>query len=157
MFKGFLFVYNCDLQEDKELVFDLVQIFEVVFFVFVGMIVMFCFYMECMVEFVFQGFLFVIDVVEWLVKWWVLFCDVYEIFGVLVCVCEEQGIGLEDVFDELLLFVFLYFVLEVCEVFMIEGLVVFCMGVGGIVLVCVVEQCVEFVVCVQVVVYVLGF
>lgn len=60
-------VYNCDLQEDKELVFDLVVQLELLLLVMVGLVVSLIFNVQWMVELVLVGYMLVIDFVEWFV------------------------------------------------------------------------------------------
>lgn len=154
--KGLPLAYNRDLQEDKEPVFDSVQTLEVVLPAFAGMIATLRFDTERMAALAPQGFSLATDVAEWLVKRRVPFRDAHEISGALVRACEEQGIGLEDASDELLLSVSPHLVPEVREVLTIEGSVASRTGVGGTAPVRVAEQRAELVARAQAAAHALG-
>ncbi len=154
--KGLPLAYNRDLQEDKEPVFDSVQTLEVVLPAFAGMIATLRFDTERMAALAPQGFSLATDVAEWLVKRRVPFRDAHEISGALVRACEEEGIGLEDASDELLLSVSPHLVPEVREVLTIEGSVASRTGVGGTAPVRVAEQRAELVARAQAAAHALG-
>src|SRR5918994_2601420 len=100
--KGLPLAYNRDLQEDKEPVFDSVATLEVVLPAFAGMVATLRFDTERMAELAPQGFSLATDVAEWLGKRGVPFRGAHEISGSLVRLCEERGIELDAVTDEML-------------------------------------------------------
>jgi len=154
--KGLPLAYNRDLQEDKEPVFDSVQTLEVVLPAFAGMIATLRFDTERMAALAPEGFSLATDVAEWLVKRRVPFRDAHEISGALVRACEEQGIGLEDASDDLLLSVSPHLVPEVREVLTIAGSVASRTGAGGTAPVRVAEQRAELVARAQAAAHALG-
>ena len=77
-----------------------------------------------------QGFSLATDVAEWLVTRGVPFRDAHEISGALVRLCEEHGIDLGDVSDEMLASVSSALSPDVREVLTIEGSVASRDGVG---------------------------
>src|SRR5690606_34488446 len=103
-----------------------------------------------------EGFSLATDVAEWLVKRGVPFRDAHEISGALVRTCEEAGIGLEDVSDELLAGVSAHLDPMVREVLTVEGSVASRAGAGGTAPQRVVEQRGELVSRVQAAAHALG-
>jgi argininosuccinate lyase len=97
--KGLPLAYNRDLQEDKEPVFDAVDTLEVLLPAVSGMVATLTFYPERLEELAPQGFSLATDVAEWLVRQGVAFRVAHEVAGECVRVCEERGIGLEDLSD----------------------------------------------------------
>ncbi|WP_122261653.1 argininosuccinate lyase [Ornithinimicrobium cerasi] len=97
--KGLPLAYNRDLQEDKEPVFDAVDTLEVLLPAVSGMVATLTFVPERMEELAPQGFSLATDVAEWLVRQGVAFRVAHEVAGECVRVCEERGIGLEDLSD----------------------------------------------------------
>lgn len=152
LMKGQLFVYNKDNQEDKELLFDMVDIVVDMLWIFVEMVVGIIVKLDVMCVVVLQGFLIVIDFVDYFVKCGLLFCDVYEVVVYVVKICDDCGIDFVDLmFDEMkqeLLNVVYLIGDDVFGYLMFEGLVVSCNYLGGIVFdqVCVVVKvvCVVF-------------
>jgi argininosuccinate lyase len=98
--KALPLAYNRDLQEDKEPVFDSVDTLEVLLPAFTGMIATLTFNTDRMAELAPQGFSLATDVAEWLVREGVPFRVAHEVAGACVRLCEELGIGLEDLTDE---------------------------------------------------------
>jgi argininosuccinate lyase len=98
--KALPLAYNRDLQEDKEPVFDSVDTLEVLLSAFTGMIATLTFNTDRMAELAPQGFSLATDVAEWLVREGVPFRVAHEVAGACVRLCEELGIGLEDLTDE---------------------------------------------------------
>lgn len=143
--KGLPLAYNRDLQEDKEPVFDSVATLEVLLPAFAGMVATMRFDTARMAELAPQGFSLATDVAEWLVKRGVPFREAHETSGALVRACEEQGIELGDVTDDLLASVSDALVPQVREVLTIEGSVASRSGVGGTAPVRVAEQRAELV------------
>lgn len=91
--KGLLFVYFKDLQEDKVLIFQVVDDLELVLVVMVGMVVDFSFNFEVFEEVAGEVYFDVIDLVDWVVcELGCFFCDVYYIVGLIVCMVEDKGI-----------------------------------------------------------------
>jgi argininosuccinate lyase len=97
--KGLPLAYNRDLQEDKEPVFDAVDTLEVLLPAVSGMVATMTFRPERLEELAPQGFSLATDVAEWLVREGVPFRVAHEVAGECVRVCEERGIGLEDLSD----------------------------------------------------------
>ncbi|HEX5857589.1 MAG TPA: argininosuccinate lyase [Microbacterium sp.] len=129
--KGLPLAYNRDLQEDKEPVFDSVATLEVVLPAFAGMVATLRFDTDRMAELAPQGFSLATDVAEWLVKRGVPFRDAHEISGSLVRLCEERGIELDEVTDEMLAAVSADLSPDVRSVLTIQGSVASRTGVGG--------------------------
>lgn len=154
--KGLPLAYNRDLQEDKEPVFDSVATLEVLLPAFAGMVATMRFDTARMADLAPQGFSLATDVAEWLVKRGVPFRDAHEISGALVRACEEHGIELGDVSDEVLSSVSAELVPEVREVLTIQGSVASRSGVGGTAPDRVAEQRSELVARVQAAVHALG-
>lgn len=154
--KGLPLAYNRDLQEDKEPVFDSVATLEVLLPAFAGMVATMRFDTARMAELAPQGFSLATDVAEWLVKRGVPFRDAHEISGSLVRACEERGIELGAVSDEVLSSVSAELVPEVREVLTIQGSVASRSGAGGTAPDRVAEQRVELVARVQAAAHALG-
>lgn len=75
----------------------------------------------------------VIDLVDYLVKKGLFFCDVYEVVVYVVWICVDKGCDLVDLLlDDLCVF-FGLIGEDVFVVLMFEGLVVVCDYIGGIV------------------------
>ncbi len=143
--KGLPIAYNRDLQEDKEPVFDSVATLETVLPAFAGMVATMRFDTERMAELAPQGFSLATDVADWLVKRGIPFRDAHEISGQLVRLCEERGIELDAVTDDMLASVSPQLTPEVREVLTIEGSVASRDGAGGTAPVRVAEQRAELV------------
>ncbi len=94
--KGLPLAYNRDLQEDKEPVFDAVDTLDLLLPAVSGMVDTLTFHTERLEELAPQGFSLATDVAEWLVRQGVPFRVAHEVAGACVRVCEERGIGLED-------------------------------------------------------------
>jgi argininosuccinate lyase len=154
--KGLPLAYNRDLQEDKEPVFDSVRTLEAVLPAFAGMVATLRFDTARMAELAPQGFSLATDVAEWLVKRGVPFRDAHEISGGLVKLCEERGIELGEVTDEMLASVSPELSGQVREVLTIEGSVASRDGVGGTAPVRVSEQRAELIARVQAAAHALG-
>jgi argininosuccinate lyase len=143
--KGLPLAYNRDLQEDKEPVFDSVRTLETVLPAFAGMVATLRFDTARMAELAPQGFSLATDVAEWLVKRGVPFRDAHEISGALVKLCEERGVELSGVTDDMLASVSPELSAQVREVLTIEGSVASRDGVGGTAPVRVAEQRAELI------------
>lgn len=154
--KGLPLAYNRDLQEDKEPVFDSIATLEVLLPAFTGMVATLRFDTERMAELAPQGFSLATDVAEWLVKTGVPFRDAHEASGRLVQLCEESGIELSEVTDEMLATASPNLSPDVREVLTIEGSVASRAGVGGTAPVRVAEQRAELVARSQTVAHALG-
>jgi len=154
--KGLPLAYNRDLQEDKEPVFDSVRTLETVLPAFAGMVATLRFDTVRMAELAPQGFSLATDVAEWLVKRGVPFRDAHEISGALVKLCEERGIELSGVTDDMLASVSPELSVQVREVLTIEGSVASRDGVGGTAPVRVTEQRAELIARVQSAAHTLG-
>ena len=103
-----------------------------------------------------QGFSLATDVAEWLVKRGVPFRDAHEISGSLVRLCEEHGIELDEVTDEMLASVSADLSPDVRTVLTIEGSVASRTGVGGTAPDRVAEQRAELIARVQAAAHALG-
>jgi argininosuccinate lyase len=154
--KGLPLAYNRDLQEDKEPVFDSVRTLEAVLPAFAGMVATLRFDTARMAELAPQGFSLATDVAEWLVTRGVPFRDAHEISGALVRLCEEHGIELGEVTDEMLASVSARLAPAVREVLTIEGSVASRDGIGGTAPARVDEQRAELVARVQAAAHALG-
>jgi argininosuccinate lyase len=100
--KGLPLAYNRDLQEDKEPVFDQVDTLEVLLPAMSGLVATLVFNTQRMADLAPQGFALATDIAEWLVRNGVPFRSAHEIAGTCVRVCEERGIELWDLSDEVL-------------------------------------------------------
>lgn len=129
--KGLPLAYNRDLQEDKEPVFDSIATLEVLLPAFAGMIATLRFDTDRMAELAPQGFSLATDVADWLVRRGVPFRDAHEASGALVRLCEQQGIELDEVTDDMLASVSADLTPDVREVLSIEGSVASRVGAGG--------------------------
>jgi argininosuccinate lyase len=129
--KGLPLAYNRDLQEDKEPVFDSIATLEVLLPAFAGMIATLRFDTDRMAALAPQGFSLATDVADWLVRQGVPFRDAHEASGALVRLCEERGIELDEVTDQMLASVSPRLTPDVRSVLSIEGSVASRRGVGG--------------------------
>jgi argininosuccinate lyase len=154
--KGLPLAYNRDLQEDKEPVFDSVETLEVVLPAFAGMVATLRFDTDRMAALAPQGFSLATDVAEWLVKHGVPFRDAHEISGALVKACEQRGIELGEVTDEMLAAVSSQLTPDVREVLTIDGSVASRDGVGGTAPARVAEQRTELIARAQATAHALG-
>ena len=154
--KGLPLAYNRDLQEDKEPVFDSVRTLELVLPAFAGMVATPRFDTARMAQLAPQGFSLATDVAEWLVKRGVPFRDAHEISGSLVKLCEQRGLELDQVTDEMLASVSSHLSPDVRHVLTIEGSVASRDGVGGTAPVRVAEQRAELISRVQAAAHALG-
>ena len=154
--KALPLAYNRDLQEDKEPVFDSVRTLETVLPAFAGMVATLQFDTARMAALAPQGFSLATDVAEWLVTRGVPFRDAHEISGALVRLCEQRGIELGEVTDEMLASVSSALEPRVREVLTIEGSVASRDGAGGTAPVRVEEQRAELIARVQAAAHALG-
>jgi argininosuccinate lyase len=154
--KALPLAYNRDLQEDKEPVFDSVRTLETVLPAFAGMVATLRFDTARMAALAPQGFSLATDVAEWLVTRGVPFRDAHEISGALVRLCEQRGIELGDVTDEMLTSVSPALEPGVREVLTIEGSVASRDGAGGTAPARVEEQRAELIARVQAAAHALG-
>jgi argininosuccinate lyase len=98
--KALPLAYNRDLQEDKEPVIDSVTQLLVLLPAFTGMVATLRFDAARMAALAPAGFSLATDVAEWLVRNAVPFRVAHEVAGACVQVCEQRGIGLEDLADD---------------------------------------------------------
>ncbi|MCR2764885.1 argininosuccinate lyase [Microbacterium sp. zg.B48] len=154
--KGLPLAYNRDLQEDKEPVFDSVRTLELVLPAFAGMVATLRFDTERMAQLAPQGFSLATDVAEWLVKRGIPFRDAHEISGALVQLCEQRGLELDQVTDEMLASVSPHLSPDVRQILTISGSVSSRDGVGGTAPVRVTEQRAELISRVQAAAHALG-
>ena len=136
--------------------FDSVATLEVVLPAFAGMVATLRFDTDRMAELAPQGFSLATDVAEWLVKRGVPFRDAHEISGSLVRLCEERGIELDEVTDDMLASVSAELSPDVRAVLTIEGSVASRTGVGGTAPERVAEQRAELIARVQAAAHTLG-
>jgi argininosuccinate lyase len=129
--KGLPLAYNRDLQEDKEPVFDQVDTLEVLLPAVSGMVATLRFNTERMAELAPQGFALATDIADWLVRRGVPFRSAHEVAGTCVRVCEERGIELWDLGDEVLAAISPDLTPEVRSVLSVEGSLASRDAVGG--------------------------
>ncbi len=129
--KGLPLAYNRDLQEDKEPVFDSLDTLEVLLPAFTGQVATLRFNVERMAALATQGFSLATDVAEWLVRRGVPFRTAHELAGACVRVCEERGLGLEELSDDDLAAISPELTPEVRDVLSSEGSVASRDGRGG--------------------------
>ncbi|USQ75018.1 argininosuccinate lyase [Ornithinimicrobium cryptoxanthini] len=98
--KGLPLAYNRDLQEDKEPVFDQIDTLDVLLPAVSGMVETLTFHPERLEELAPQGFSLATDIAEWLVREGVPFRVAHEVAGECVRVCEQRGIGLDELSDD---------------------------------------------------------
>ncbi len=98
--KGLPLAYNRDLQEDKEPAFDSVETLELVIPAFTGMVATMTFNTIRMAELAPKGFSLATDVADWLVRRHVPFREAHEISGMLVRLCEAEGLELHEPTDD---------------------------------------------------------
>jgi argininosuccinate lyase len=138
--KGLPLAYNRDLQEDKEPVFDQIDTLEVLLPAVSGMVATLRFDPVRMARLAPQGFALATDIAEWLVRRGVAFRVAHEVAGTCVRVCEERGIELWDLSDEVLAAISPDLTPEVREVLSVEGSVASRDAVGGTAPIRVAEQ-----------------
>jgi len=97
--KALPLAYNRDLQEDKEPVIDSVGQMLLVLPAVSGLVSTMTFDTSRMAELAPAGFSLATDVAEWLVRQRVPFREAHELAGACVRVCEQRGIGLQDLSD----------------------------------------------------------
>lgn len=100
--KGLPLAYNRDLQEDKEPVFDSIDQLRVLVPAVAGMIGTLTFHPERLESLAPQGFSLATDVADWLVRQRVPFARAHEIAGAAVRYCEERGIDLPELTEQML-------------------------------------------------------
>jgi argininosuccinate lyase len=138
--KGLPLAYNRDLQEDKEPVFDQIDTLEVLLPAVSGLVATLRFDTARMAGLAPQGFALATDIAEWLVRRGVAFRVAHEVAGTCVRVCEERGIELWDLSDEVLAAISPDLTPEVREVLSVEGSVASRDAVGGTAPIRVAEQ-----------------
>ena len=94
--KGIPLAYNKDMQEDKELVFDAVDITKGCLALFTGMLRTMRFQKQRMEDSAKNGFTNATDAADYLVNHGVPFRDAHGIVGQLVLYCIERNIALDD-------------------------------------------------------------
>ncbi len=100
--KGLPLAYNRDLAEDKRAAFDAVDQLMLVLPAMAGMIRTMRVDAERLAEEALGGFTLATEVADWLARRGVAFNEAHEITGALVRLCEDRGIGLQDVTDDAL-------------------------------------------------------
>jgi argininosuccinate lyase len=95
--KGLPLAYNRDLIEDKAAAFDAIDGLALVLPAMSGMIRTMTVKTETLLKQSTEGFTLATEVADWLSRRGVPFANAHEITGALVRLCEERGIGLEDV------------------------------------------------------------
>jgi argininosuccinate lyase len=95
--KGLPLAYNRDLIEDKAAAFDAIDSLALVLPAMTGMIRTMKVYVDTLLKQSTEGFTLATEVADWLSRRGVPFANAHEITGALVRLCEERGIGLEDV------------------------------------------------------------
>ena len=138
--KGLPLAYNRDLQEDKEPVFDQVDTLELLLPAMAGLVATLRFDTERMAALAPQGFALATDIAEWLVRRGVAFRVAHEVAGTCVRVCEERGIELWELSDEVLAAISPDLTPEVRDVLSVEGSLASRDAVGGTAPVRVAEQ-----------------
>jgi argininosuccinate lyase len=138
--KGLPLAYNRDLQEDKEPVFDQIDTLEVLLPAVSGMVATLRFDPARMAALAPQGFALATDIAEWLVRRGVAFRVAHEVAGTCVRVCEERGIELWELSDEVLAAISPDLTPEVREVLSVEGSLASRDAVGGTAPIRVAEQ-----------------
>jgi argininosuccinate lyase len=100
--KGLPLAYNRDLAEDKRAAFDAVDQLLLVLPAMAGMIRTMRVDAARLAREAVGGFTLATEVADWLARRGVAFAEAHEITGALVRLCEDRGIGLEDVPDDAL-------------------------------------------------------
>ncbi len=129
--KGLPLAYNRDLQEDKEPVFDQVDTLELLLPAMAGMVATLRFDTARMASLAPQGFALATDIAEWLVRRGVAFRVAHEVAGTCVRVCEERGLELWELSDEVLAAISPDLTPEVRSVLSVEGSLASRDAVGG--------------------------
>lgn len=138
--KGLPLAYNRDLQEDKEPVFDMVDILTVLLPAFTGMVATLTFNRDRLEHLAPAGFSLATDVAEWLVKQKVPFRDAHEITGALVSFCEKNSLDLHEVPDADMAAISPLLTPEVRDVLTVGGSIKARAGAGGTALPRVLDQ-----------------
>lgn len=94
--KGIPLAYNKDMQEDKELTFDVIDTVKGCLALFTGMISSMSFRKDMMEASAKKGFTNATDAADYLVNKGVAFRDAHGIVGQLVLLCIKKGIALDD-------------------------------------------------------------
>ena len=94
--KGIPLAYNKDMQEDKELTFDAIDIVKGCLALFTGMIRTMKFNKDIMEKSAMHGFTNATDAADYLVKHGVPFRDAHSIIGHLVLTCIEKGKAIDE-------------------------------------------------------------
>jgi len=97
--KALPLAYNRDLQEDKEPVFDSVDMLLLVLPAMAGLLSSMSFQLDTMERNATAGFSLATDVADSLVRQGVPFREAHEVVGALVAHCESQGVDLHEVSD----------------------------------------------------------
>jgi argininosuccinate lyase len=95
--KGLPLAYNRDLIEDKAAAFDAIDGLALALPAMAGMLRTMTVNVETLLRQSTEGFTLATEVADWLSRRGVPFANAHEITGALVRLCEERGIGLEDV------------------------------------------------------------
>jgi argininosuccinate lyase len=94
--KGLPFAYNRDLAEDKRAAFEAVDTLAAVLPAMAGMIATMRVDVERLRRQATEGFTLATEVADFLARRGVPFAEAHEVTGALVRLCEDRGIGLED-------------------------------------------------------------
>ncbi|MEK9969058.1 MAG: argininosuccinate lyase [Ferrovibrio sp.] len=95
--KGLPLAYNRDLIEDKAAAFEAIDGLTIALPAVAGMIRTMTVNVATLLKQSTEGFTLATEVADWLSRRGVPFANAHEITGALVRLCEERGIGLEDV------------------------------------------------------------
>lgn len=95
--KGLPLAYNRDLIEDKAAAFDAIDSLALVLPAMTGMIRTMTVKVDTLLKQSVEGFTLATEVADWPSRRGVPFANAHEITGALVRLCEERGIGLEDI------------------------------------------------------------
>ncbi|MCW0232076.1 MAG: lyase family protein, partial [Ferrovibrio sp.] len=95
--KGLPLAYNRDMIEDKAAAFDAIDGLALALPAMAGMVRTMTVNTETLLRQSTEGFTLATEVADWLSRRGVPFANAHEVTGALVRLCEERGIGLEDV------------------------------------------------------------
>ena len=129
--KGLPLAYNRDLQEDKEPVFDAVDILHLVLPAMAGLIATSTFNTTRLEELAPEGFSLATDIAEWLVRRRVPFREAHELAGACVRLCEQRGVELTELTDDDLVAISPHLQAEVRAVLTVAGSIASRAGTGG--------------------------
>ncbi|RGE20366.1 argininosuccinate lyase [Leucobacter sp. wl10] len=94
--KSVPFSYNRDFSEDKHYAFDTSDLLDEVLPAITGFVRTMSFVPERMAEQAAQGFTLATELADWVAEQGIPFSEAHDITGRAVVVCEQRGIGIED-------------------------------------------------------------